>query len=78
MEEELQAEIRRLQEEAERKRQEEERKRKEEEERRKKEEEQRKLEAEANGQEYVPQEVETDTSGTFTSYSETGFIWPEP
>ncbi len=78
VEEELQAEIRRLQEEAERKRQEEERKRKEEEERRKKEEEQRKLEAEANGQEYVPQEVETDTSGTFTSYSETGFIWPVP
>ncbi len=70
VEEELQAEIRRLQEE--------ERKRKEEEERRKKEEEQRKLEAEANGQEYVPQEVETDTSGTFTSYSETGFIWPVP
>ncbi|MCM1330062.1 MAG: peptidoglycan DD-metalloendopeptidase family protein [Ruminococcus sp.] len=78
VEEELQAEIRRLQEEAERKRQEEERKRKEEEERRRQEEEQRRLEAEANGQEYVPQEVEVDTSGTFTSYSETGFIWPVP
>lgn len=78
VEEELQAEIRRLQREAELKRQEEERKRKEEEERKRKEEEQRRLEAEANGQEYVPQDVTTDTSGTFTSYSETGFIWPVP
>ncbi len=78
VEEELQAEIRRLQEEAERKRQEEERKRKEEEERLRKEEEERRLAAEASGQEYVPQEVQTDTSGTFTSYSETGFIWPVP
>ncbi|MDE7278737.1 MAG: peptidoglycan DD-metalloendopeptidase family protein, partial [Oscillospiraceae bacterium] len=78
IEEELQAEIRRLQEEAERKRQEEERKRKEEEERLRKEEEQRRLEAEASGQEYVPQEITVDTSGTFTSYSETGFIWPVP
>lgn len=78
VEEELQAEIRRLQEEAERKRQEEERKRKEEEERLRKIEEQKRLEAEANGQEYVPQEITVDTSGTFTSYSETGFIWPVP
>lgn len=78
VEEELQAEIRRLQEEAERKRQEEERKRKEEEERLRKEEEERRLAAEASGQEYVPQEITVDTSGTFVSYSETGFIWPVP
>ena len=78
VEEELQAEIRRLQEEAERKRKEEEERRRQEEERRRQEEEQKRLEAEANGQEYVPQEVTTDTSGTFTSYSETGFIWPVP
>lgn len=78
VEEELQAEIRRLQREAELKRQEEERKRKEEEERLRKIEEQKRLEAEANGQEYVPQEITVDTSGTFTSYSETGFIWPVP
>ena len=64
VEEELQAEIRRLQEEAERKR-------KEEEERRRKEEERKKQEAEANGQTYVP-EAATPT------YSETGFIWPVP
>ncbi|MDE7301993.1 MAG: peptidoglycan DD-metalloendopeptidase family protein [Oscillospiraceae bacterium] len=78
VEEELQAEIRRLQEEAERKRKEEEERKRQEEERRRQEEEQKRLEAEANGQEYVPQEVTTDTSGTFTSYSETGFIWPVP
>lgn len=78
VEEELQAEIRRLQREAELKRQEEERKRKEEEERLRKIEEQKRIEAEANGQEYVPQEITVDTSGTFTSYSETGFIWPVP
>ncbi|MDE6600251.1 MAG: peptidoglycan DD-metalloendopeptidase family protein [Oscillospiraceae bacterium] len=78
VEEELQAEIRRLQEEAERKRREEEERRRQEEERRRQEEEQKRLEAEANGQQYVPQEVTTDTSGTFTSYSETGFIWPVP
>lgn len=78
VEEELQAEIRRLQEEAERKRKEEEERRRQEEERRRQEEEQKRLEAEANGQEYVPQEVTVDTSGTFTSYSETGFIWPVP
>ncbi|MCM1024365.1 MAG: peptidoglycan DD-metalloendopeptidase family protein [Prevotella sp.] len=78
VEQELQAEIRRLQEEAERKRKEEEERRRQEEERRRQEEEQKRLEAEASGQEYVPQEVETDTSGTFTSYSETGFIWPVP
>lgn len=78
VEEELQAEIRRLQREAELKRQEEERKRKEEEERLRKIEEQKRIEAEASGQEYVPQEITVDTSGTFTSYSETGFIWPVP
>lgn len=78
VEEELQAEIRRLQEEAERKRKEEEERRRQEEERRRQEEEQKRLEAEANGQEYVPQEITPDTSGTFTSYSETGFIWPVP
>lgn len=78
VEEELQAEIRRLQEEAERKRREEEERRRQEEERRRQEEEQKRLEAEANGQQYVPQEITPDTSGTFTSYSETGFIWPVP
>ncbi|MDE5576061.1 MAG: hypothetical protein K2J11_01565, partial [Oscillospiraceae bacterium] len=78
VEEELQAEIRRLQEEAERKRKEEEERKRQEEERRRQEEEQKRLEAEANGQQYVPQEVTPDTSGTFTSYSETGFIWPVP
>ena len=78
IEEELQAEIRRLQEEAERKRKEEEERKRQEEERKRQEEEQKRLEAEANGQEYVPQEVTTDTSDTFTSYSETGFIWPVP
>lgn len=65
VEEELQAEIRRLQEEAEKKRQEEERKRKEEEERKRK-------EAEANNTEYV------DTYTPPATYSETGFIWPVP
>ncbi len=64
VEEELQAEIRRLQEEAERKR-------KEEEERRRKEEEKKRQEAEANGEVYVP-EASTPT------YSDTGFIWPVP
>ncbi len=66
VEEELQAEIRRKQEEAERKR-------KEEEERRKREEEQKRLEAEANGEVYIEQDI-----SSFTSYSETGFIWPVP
>ncbi len=64
VEEELQAEIRRLQEEAERKR-------KEEEERRRKEEEKKKKEAEANGQTYVPE-------AAAPTYSDTGFIWPVP
>ena len=64
VEEELQAEIRRLQEEAERKR-------KEEEERRRKEEEKKKQEAEANGETYVPQ-------AAAPTYSDTGFIWPVP
>lgn len=67
VEEELQAEIRRLQEEAERKR-------KEEEERRRQEEEARRKAAEEANTEYVPQEVQP----AFTSYSETGFIWPVP
>ena len=62
----LQEEIRRKQEEAERRR-------KEEEERKRKEEEERKKQAEANGETYVEQDV-----STFTSYSETGFIWPVP
>lgn len=62
----LQEEIRRKQEEAERRR-------KEEEERRRKEEEERKKQAEANGENYVEQDV-----NSFTSYSETGFIWPVP
>ncbi|MCH5193311.1 MAG: peptidoglycan DD-metalloendopeptidase family protein [Oscillospiraceae bacterium] len=66
VEEELQAEIRRLQEEAERKR-------KEEEERRKKEEEERRKAAEAANTEYVPEEYTP-----MVSYSETGFIWPVP
>ena len=66
VEEELQAEIRRKQEEAERKR-------KKEEERRKREEEQKRLEAEANGEVYIEQDI-----SSFTSYSETGFIWPVP
>lgn len=62
----LQDEIRRKQEEAERRR-------KEEEERKRKEEEERKKQAEANGETYVEQDV-----SSFTSYSETGFIWPVP
>lgn len=66
VEQELQEEIRRKQEEAERRR-------KEEEERRRKEEEERKKQAEANGEEYVEQDV-----STFTSYKDTGFIWPVP
>lgn len=66
VEEELQAEIRRKQQEAERKR-------KEEEERRRQEEERKKQEAEANGETYVEQ-----STASFTSYSETGFIWPVP
>lgn len=65
IEEELQAEIRRLQEIEEKRRQEEERKRKEEEERKRK-------EAEANNTEYV------DTYTPPATYSETGFIWPVP
>ncbi len=76
VDEELQAEILRLQREAELKRQEEERKRKEEEERLRKEEEERRLAAEANGQEYVPQEIETYTPPA--TYEDTGFIWPVP
>lgn len=66
VEQELQEEIRRKQEEAERRR-------KEEEERRRKEEEERKKQAEANGEEYTEQDV-----STFTSYKDTGFIWPVP
>lgn len=66
VEEELQAEIRRKQEEAERRR-------KEEEERKRKEEEERKKAAEAKGEEYVEQ-----STTLFTSYSDTGFIWPVP
>lgn len=66
VEQELQEEIRRKQEEAERRR-------KEEEERRRKEEEERKKQAEANGEEYVEQDV-----SSFTSYTDTGFIWPVP
>ena len=64
VEQELQAEIRRLQEE-------EERKRREEEERRKKEEEERKKAAEAAGTEFVPEPAPV-------TYSDTGFIWPVP
>lgn len=64
VEQELQAEIRRLQEE-------EERKRKEEEERRKKEEEERRKAAEAAGTEFVPQPAPL-------TYADTGFIWPVP
>ena len=66
VEQELQEEIRRKQEEAERRR-------KEEEERRRKEEEERKKQAEANGEEYTEQDV-----SSFTSYTDTGFIWPVP
>lgn len=66
VEEELQEEIRRKQEEAERRR-------REEEERRRKEEEEKKKQAEANGETYVEQDV-----STFTSYTDTGFIWPVP
>jgi len=66
IEQELQAEIRRLQEEAERKRKEEEAARKAEEERLKK-------IAEENNTEYVPTENTAPAS-----YSETGFIWPVP
>lgn len=66
VEQELQAEIRRLQEEAERKRREEEQRRKEEEER-------KRQEAAANNTEYVPEE----TTAPLT-YSDTGFIWPVP
>lgn len=62
----IQEEIRRKQEEAERRR-------KEEEERKRKEEEERRKQAEANGETYVEQDV-----SSFTSYSETGFIWPVP
>ena len=64
VEQELQAEIRRLQEI-------EEQKRKEEEARRKKEEEERKKAAEAAGTEYIPQAAPL-------TYSDTGFIWPVP
>ncbi|MGN1135382.1 MAG: murein hydrolase activator EnvC family protein [Oscillospiraceae bacterium] len=66
VEQELQEEIRRKQEEAERRR-------KEEEERRRQEEEERKKQAEANGEVYVEQDV-----SSFTSYTDTGFIWPVP
>ncbi len=66
IEEELQAEIRRKQEEAERRR-------KEEEERRRAEEERKRKEAEEAGKSYTVQSVES-----FTSYSNTGFIWPVP
>lgn len=66
IEQQIQSEIRRQQEEAERKR-------KEEEERRRKEEEERKKAAEEKGEEYAPQSTQI-----FTSYSETGFIWPVP
>ncbi len=69
VEKELQAEIVRLQQEAERKRQEEEQRRKEEEERKRK-------EAEAAGVEYVASPDASDP--VFTSYSDTGFIWPVP
>mgnify|MGYP002715387581 CR=1 FL=1 len=62
----IQAEIRRQQEEAERKR-------KEREAQLQKEEDERKKAAEASGEEYVPQ-----STTVFTSYSETGFIWPVP
>ncbi len=68
VEKELQEEIVRLQKEAEKKRQEEEQRRKEEEERKKK-------EAEAAGQTYV---AEDSSEPVFTSYSDTGFIWPVP
>ena len=64
VEEELQAEIRRLQ-------AIEEQKRKEEEERRRKEEEARKKAAEEAGEKYVPQAAPL-------TYSDTGFIWPVP
>lgn len=66
VEEELQAEIRRKQEEAERRR-------KEEEERRKAEEERKRKEAEEQGKLYNEQ-----STALFTSYSDTGFIWPVP
>lgn len=66
VEEELQAEIRRKQEEAERKR-------KEEEERRRLEEERKRKEAEEQGKQYDQQ-----STSLFTSYSDTGFIWPVP
>lgn len=66
VEQELQEEIRRKQEEAERRR-------KEEEERRRKEEEERKKQAEANGETYTEKDV-----SSFTSYKDTGFIWPVP
>ncbi len=68
VEKDLQAEIVRLQKEAEKKRQEEEQRRKEEEERKKK-------EAEAAGQTYV---ADDSSETAFTSYSDTGFIWPVP
>lgn len=66
IEQQLQEEIRRKQEEAEKRR-------KEEEERRRKEEEEKKKQAEQNGETYVEKDVQT-----FTSYSDTGFIWPCP
>lgn len=66
VEEELQAEIRRLQEEAERKRREEEARRKEEEDK-------RRQAAAANNTEYVPEEYTPAAT-----YSDTGFIWPVP
>lgn len=52
-----------------------ERKRKEEEERRRQEEERRRKEAEANNETYTPS---PDTSTSYPTYSETGFIWPVP
>ena len=66
VEEELQEEIRRKQEEAERRRKEEEARRKAEEERKRK-------EAEEQGKQYTEQ-----STALFTSYSDTGFIWPVP
>jgi murein DD-endopeptidase MepM/ murein hydrolase activator NlpD len=62
-----------LQEEIRRKQKEAEERRKAEEEKRRQEEEEKKKQAEANGETYEEQDV-----STFTSYSETGFIWPVP
>ncbi|MBQ2823693.1 MAG: peptidoglycan DD-metalloendopeptidase family protein [Oscillospiraceae bacterium] len=66
VEEQLQAEIRRKQEEAEKRR-------KEEEERRRQEEEKKRKEAESKGETYTEQDV-----STFTSYNNTGWVWPVP